>query len=100
MHFKEVHVGGIRTIRINRKAEWIKLASGNWVRPSPDAVDTPNHSHEQMMKIVNHLKGDRRYEFSIDAECGTLHIVRKKPKPQPTISVRVIVCSPRGVTIP
>jgi hypothetical protein len=100
MHFKDIYVGGIKTIVINRKATWIKMTSGKWVRPIPETPDspTPFRTHENMMNIVNHLKGDRRYEFGIDAECGTLHINRKKAKNEQMISVRVIVCTPKGVT--
>lgn len=80
MKFHNIEVSGIRNITFNRKALW-QADGGMWRKV--DLTNAPagvfdiidSKTHEEMMKIVNLLKWDRRYRMWIHGD--TLNIVRK-----------------------
>lgn len=91
MRFHDIEVSGIECIVFNRETRFIlKDGAGHggvaaWVRVIPremqekcDAGDIGQclMLHEQMMKIVNALKKDRRYRMWVHFD--TLNIVRKE----------------------
>jgi hypothetical protein len=69
MKFENIEVSGITDVTINRKAHYHKDGP-LWVKNEGRAV-----SHNKMMEIINHIKGDNRYRFWI--HLNFLNIVRK-----------------------
>ena len=80
MKFDNVEVAGITNIVIAHKVKWMQLSSGVWQKQIPGGMDDIGgrgvYTHEQMMDIVNFLKGDRRYRMWVHWD--TLNILKVK----------------------
>ena len=82
MRFKDIEINGIINIVIAHKVKWTQLSSGVWQKQIPDGIIDDGfgggvYTHEQMMEMVNHLKGDRRYRMWVHWD--TLNILKVKP---------------------
>jgi len=75
MKFDNVEVAGITNIVIAHKVKWV-WTDGLWVRNGSPMIGDAIKPHEQMMEMVNHLKGDRRYRMWVHWD--TLNILKVK----------------------
>lgn len=98
MKFSNIEVNGIKKVVINRKHWWVKVGP-LWklaIRgPEPDdfipvAYEGKTLTHEEMMKMVSHLKKDRRYRLWVHLD--TLNIIRRTGKPQ-IVQVAIYKCN-------
>lgn len=78
MKFKDIEVSGIKRIVINHKKVWEYYPSNTWMVLRPGESTESFRPHNEMMKIVNILKEDRRYRMWVHGD--TLNIERKRPK--------------------
>lgn len=93
MRFNEIEVQGITNIVINKKTYWKLTENKIWSLQGPNRGRV-NYTHEEMMRIVNILKTDRRYRMYIHLD--TLNIL-KKEKHETTAKVRVFKLTPEQV---
>ena len=83
MRFSNIEVTGIVNIVFDRKVQWeFEIETSTWCHSKKEKT----MYHEDMMKIVNLLKTDRRYRMWVHLD--TLNIVRKNERPEkmPTLS--------------